>query len=347
VHLISGAHNDAVMVGLLVVALAVIASPGSASTKHAAESFGAGSFGGSAFGGSASGGSPTGGALNQPGVGLEQAGTGLEQAGTGLEQAGTGLEQAVVGLEHPGTGLEPAARLLTLDEPVGVGVSAVALIVAGVLIGLAVGVKATAIVVLPFAVLAAVPSGSALRALVRPALSLVGGAAVTIAVVSAGSGLGFGWIANLAGSGASVQWTSPPTAVGMTVDLIGSWVGLDLNAVPVTRILGIVALAVVLVVLWWRTRTGDALLGAGLALAATVVLAPVFHPWYATWPLIVLAAMVRRETRWLVWPVAVAAVLCLPDGYNLALAVKSQGALLVTAGLVFLGVRWLRSRRTG
>ena len=77
----------------------------------------------------------------------------------------------------------------------------------------------------------------------------------------------------------------------MTVELITGW-----DAVPVTRILGIAGLAVVLVVLWWRARTGDPLLGAGLALAATVALAPVFHPWYATWPLAVLAATLRRDT---------------------------------------------------
>jgi alpha-1,6-mannosyltransferase len=304
VHLISGAHNDAVMVGLLVAALAVVVAPSSESAQHSAESFGAGSFSGAAFSGA-------------------------------TDSAGSRV---------PATGavLDPAARLVPTASS---GVSVVALVVAGVLIGLAVGVKATAVVVLPFAVLASVPAGSALRALVRPAFALAGGAVVTIAVVSAGSGLGFGWIVNLAGSGASVQWTSPPTALGMTVDLIGSWFGLDVNAVPVTRVLGIVALAVVLVLLWWRTRTGDALLGAGLALAATVALAPVFHPWYATWPLVVLAAVVRRETRWLVWPVAVAAALCLPDGYNLALAVKSQGALLMTALMIFLGVSWLRSRQ--
>jgi alpha-1,6-mannosyltransferase len=119
----------------------------------------------------------------------------------------------------------------------------------------------------------------------------------------------------------------------MTIDLIGP------DAVPVTRILGIVALGVVLVILWWRARRGDALLYAGLALAATVVLAPVFHPWYAMWPLAALAVTVRRETLWLVVPCLIASVLCLPDGYNLALAVKSQGAVLMTAFICYVGVK--------
>lgn len=246
VHLISGAHNDAVMVGLLVAGLAVL-----------------------------------------------------------------------------------VARPPALLAPVG----------AGALLGLAVGVKATAIVVLPFAVLLAVPAGSAPRAWWRPAAAIVGGAAGTLAAVSLSSGLGFGWVTGLAGSGVSVQWTSPSTAVGLTVNLIGQTFGVDWNAVPVTRIVGIAALAAVLVWLWWRARLGDALLGAGLALAATVVLAPVFHPWYAVWPLTVLAATLPRETRWLVVPPAVAAALCLPDGYNLALWTRAQGAVAMTGLLIYLAFR--------
>jgi alpha-1,6-mannosyltransferase len=290
VHLISGAHNDAVMIGLLVAALAVIVSREPPSVRELPN-------------------------------------------------------RSVPGQEAPGRAeLDPDARV-GAGRDGAAGQSIVSLVVAGVLIGLAIGVKATAVVVLPFAVLAAVPPGSSLRVLGRPAAALAGGAVVTIAVISAGSGLGFGWITNLAGSGASVQWTSPPTAVGMTVDLVGSWFGADLNAVPVTRVLGIVGLAAVLVVLWWRMRRHDALLGAGLALAATVVLAPVFHPWYATWPLAVLAATLKRDTLWLIVPCAIAAALCLPDGYNLALAVKAQGAIAMTAFLICLGVRQLRKRR--
>lgn len=200
---------------------------------------------------------------------------------------------------------------------------------AGVLLGLAVGVKATAVVVVPFAML--MVSGAAVQ--------MLAGTAGTLVAVSLLSGRGLGWITGLTGSGVSVQWTSPPTAVGMTIDLLGP------DAVPVTRILGIVALGVVLVVLWWRARRGDALLYAGLALAATVVLAPVFHPWYAMWPLAVLAVAVRRPTLWLVAPPMVAAALCLPDGYNLALAVKSQGAVAMTALICNLGVKALNEKK--
>jgi alpha-1,6-mannosyltransferase len=93
---------------------------------------------------------------------------------------------------------------------------------AGVLLGLAVGVKATAVVVVPFALL--MVSGAAVQ--------MLAGTVGTLVAVSLLSGRGLGWITGLTGSGVSVQWTSPPTAVGMTIDLVGP------DAVPVTRVLG-------------------------------------------------------------------------------------------------------------
>ncbi|MCY1142044.1 polyprenol phosphomannose-dependent alpha 1,6 mannosyltransferase MptB [Actinoplanes sp. Pm04-4] len=246
---------------------------------------------------------------------------------------------------------------------------------AGALLGLAVAVKATAVVVVPFALLlmldrrmrpvdnsgspseapvdnsavlspstrsvAPVPGrageavangpkiSAAPAAAWRAIVALVGGLLIALGVVSLVSGRGLGWVTALSGSGVSVQWTSLPTAIGMTIDLVGP------DAVPVTRVIGIVALAVVLAYLWWRARQRDALLYAGYALAATVLLAPVFHPWYAFWPLAVLGATLHQHLRWLVVPCAVASALCLPDGYNLALAVKTQGAVAMTAFIVY------------
>ena len=103
-----------------------------------------------------------------------------------------------------------------------------------------------------------------------------------------------------------------------------------------------------LIVLWWRARRADALLHAGYALAVTVVLAPVFHPWYATWPLPVLAATLRRNTLWLMVPCSIAAALCMPDGYNIALATRAQGAVAMTSLVLFLAVYLpiRRARRT-
>ena len=222
------------------------------------------------------------------------------------------------------------------------------LLAGGMVLGLAVGVKATAVVVLPFAVLAAVEPAKPLLALRRPVLLIGGGAASVTVLLSVLSGRGLGWVAGLLRSGDSVTWGSPSTAVGLVIEVT---TGAD--AVPVTRAIGLLVLAVILVLLWWRARAGGALPGAGLALAATVLCSPVFHPWYATWPLAVLAATgtgarPAAESRWLLGLCALAATLTLPAGYNWALYTRIPGALVVTATLVVLAVvqaRRLRHRK--
>jgi hypothetical protein len=232
-----------------------------------------------------------------------------------------------------------AARLPRTGVPVG----------AGALVGLAIAVKATAVVVLPFAALAAVPR---LRVAAAPRLkagaalgagaALVGGAGAAVLAGTYASGLGFGWVGGLTHTGESVQWTAPATAVGLTIGYAARLTGADVNAVPVTRAVAVAALAVVLAVLWWRAlRDGDAMRRAGLALGATVALAPVFHPWYLTWPLAVLAATTTR-TRWLAVICAAASFLVLSNGTALALYTKLAGALAMTALLAFLAVRALQ-----
>ncbi|MGC5033175.1 polyprenol phosphomannose-dependent alpha 1,6 mannosyltransferase MptB [Micromonospora sp. DT229] len=244
------------------------------------------------------------------------------------------------------------------------------LLVAGVLLGLAVSVKATAVVVLPFAALAAVRGRYTLPVLLRDGGLLALGVLGAVAVTSLLSGLGLGWIGGLSSSGDTVQWTSPPTAVGMVVDYAGELAGRDLGAVSVARVVGLVLLAGFLSFLWWRTwsalrgptrpvtptgasaadhrldpreaRWRQALGGAGVALVATVVLAPVFHPWYATWPLAVLAVTAGRTT-WFLLPCAAASFLALPDGTNVARLVKAPGAVAMTL-LVLAILLWAPSR---
>ncbi|MGW9194771.1 polyprenol phosphomannose-dependent alpha 1,6 mannosyltransferase MptB [Micromonospora chersina] len=238
-----------------------------------------------------------------------------------------------------------------------------ALVVAGVLLGLAVAVKAVAVVVLPFAALAAVSGRRTWRALLRDGGWLAGGVLAALVVSSLATGLGLGWVRGVARSGDSEQWTSPPTAVGLVVDYAGGLAGREPDAVPVVRAVALAVLAVLLVVLWWRAWTalrrpdGDrrrsarpqvALAGAGLALAATVLLAPVFHPWYATWPLALLAVatVAVARTVWFVAPCAVASVLALPDGTNLARFTKAPGAILMTALVVtVVAIAAVRVRR--
>jgi alpha-1,6-mannosyltransferase len=214
----------------------------------------------------------------------------------------------------------------------------------GALIGLAVAIKATALVVLPFAALAAIAGPYRPRALVREGGPVVGGAVVAVLAVTLGSGLGFGWVGGLSRSGDSVQWTSPPTAVGLTVEYAGELFGADIHAVTGVRLVGVAVLAVLLIALWWRARHADPLPAAGWALAATVVLGPVFHPWYATWPLAVVAAT-TLDAGWVIGVCAAVCFLVMPDGTGLARGTRLPGSLAMTALVVALGVLRVYRRR--
>ncbi|MFY1651291.1 polyprenol phosphomannose-dependent alpha 1,6 mannosyltransferase MptB [Solwaraspora sp. WMMB762] len=309
IHLVSGAHNDALMVGLLVAALWVI----------------------------------TAGSARQSG------------GGTGRAGAGTG----------------------------GVGGASVAAVAGGLLLGLAVAVKATALVVVPFAAVLAVAGPRRPAALVRAGALVVAGVVGAVAATTALSGLGLGWVAGLARSGDSRQWTSPPTAVGLLIDYLGRLVGVRLDAVGAVRVVGLALLAGFLVWLWWRVwrgggpltgwrgpdgravpaepagrassvaksagapatwDRGTVVFGAGLALAATVLAAPVVYPWYLSWPLALLAAAAYR-TGWFLLPVAVAGFLVLPDGSGVAALTKAPGTVAMCALIVVLVVRAVRSAR--
>ncbi|MDT4994323.1 MAG: hypothetical protein QOH97_4215 [Actinoplanes sp.] len=217
----------------------------------------------------------------------------------------------------------------------------------GALLGLAVAVKITAIVVLPFAVLIVVSRPYRPALALRSGGRLIGAAVATMGAVTAASGLGVGWTAGMRHTQDLVQFTSPPTAVGMTLTYLGRLGSPTADAVPVVRLLGLGVLAAVLIAGWWRCATRAerpipaALRGGGLAFAATIALAPSFHPWYALAPLVLLAAGTVR-TDLIMAVAASAALLVLPDGGGLARYAKFPGAPLMTLLLVVLAIRYVR-----
>ncbi len=243
-------------------------------------------------------------------------------------------------------GLVVAGLALALVRPGRPG----ALLTAGALLGLAVAVKAPAIVVLPFAAYLAVAGPYRFRALLRDGGWLAAGAVGAMGTVTAVSGLGVGWISGVSHSQDLIQFTSPPTAVGMTLTYVGRLFHPDFDAVAAVRLLALLLLAVFLVLLWWRSTPQPdmparaPLRGAAFALAATVVLAPSFHPWYATWPLVLIAAVTVR-TEFVMAASAAAAFLVLPDGSGLARFVKFPGAPLMTLFVAVLAVRYVQRLR--
>jgi len=224
-----------------------------------------------------------------------------------------------------------------------------ALVAGGALIGLAIGVKTTVGVVLPFAALLALDGRFTWPRLLRRGGLVIGGALGALLALSAVSGLGLGWATALSGAGESRSWTSPSTAVGMAVNAAATAMGARVDVVPATRLVALALLLVVLVVLWWRfRRTGDPLHGAGLACLAVILLAPITQPWYLFWALALLA-VTRVPVEWLVATTIAGMFLILPNGDGAWKPLQVPLAFLMTGltgWVTYRAVRWLREPAT-
>ncbi|ADG79267.1 Carotene biosynthesis associated membrane protein OS=Tsukamurella paurometabola (strain ATCC 8368/ DSM / CCUG 35730 / CIP 100753 / JCM 10117 / KCTC 9821/ NBRC 16120 / NCIMB 702349 / NCTC 13040) OX=521096 GN=Tpau_2667 PE=3 SV=1 [Tsukamurella paurometabola] len=165
----------------------------------------------------------------------------------------------------------------------------------------AVAVKGTAAIALPFVVWIwyhhrreADPSESSPRAFLIVGASSVAIFAALFAAFTLIAGVGLGWVTALAGSIKIINYITLPTALAQLTALLASpFTGLHLAPIlVVTRALGIVALAITLVVLWWRYRQNERrnVMGILLGLLAVCVLSPASLPWYYTWPLAVAGA---------------------------------------------------------
>ncbi|MGH3960616.1 alpha-(1-_6)-mannopyranosyltransferase A [Mycobacterium sp.] len=178
--------------------------------------------------------------------------------------------------------------------------------VAGIaLVAVAIAVKATAGIALPFLVwvwMRHLSDRRGYRSL--PAFASATATSVVIfvavfAVLSAVAGVGLGWLTALAGSVKIINWLTVPTAAANLVHAIGSWFfAVNFYAVlHVTRIAGIVIIAVALPLLWWRFRHDDrgALTGIAWAMLIVVLFVPAALPWYYTWPLAVVASLTQSR----------------------------------------------------
>jgi alpha-1,6-mannosyltransferase len=250
-------------------------------------------------------------------------------------------------------GLVVAGMALATRERTGLAAGAAGGVVAGVALGLAAGVKVTALVAVPFAVLLAAGQRR-VAALARATAGVALGAAGAFAAVTAVTGLDLGWLPALRSTTGLTQWTSLPTGVGMAAGYLLRAAGRgDLSpiALATARTLGLAVLVALLVMLWWRARTTEQTVrAAGLALAATALLGPVFFPWYALTPLAVFAATPLPEPVRVRLGLVVAglALLILPDGNSLASPTKQVGAVgdvVLVSVLVVWAVRHYRHRR--
>lgn len=169
------------------------------------------------------------------------------------------------------------------------------------LIAVAVAIKATAMLALPFMVwvwMRHLP-GNRLRAFVIASAASMATLGVVFAVLSGLAGVGLGWLTALAGSARVINWLTIPTAVANLANAIGG-AFLPVNfygVLDATRLIGMVVIAVTLPLLWWRFRRTDreALQGITWAMVVVVLFAPAALPWYYTWPLAVASSLAQSR----------------------------------------------------
>jgi alpha-1,6-mannosyltransferase len=173
------------------------------------------------------------------------------------------------------------------------------------LVAVAVAVKATAGIALPFLVWVLLRHLQDRRGY-RPlrAFAAAGATSVLIfvavfAVLSGVAGMGLGWLTALAGSVKIINWLTVPTAMANLVHAIGGWfIPVNFYAVlHVTRTAGIVTITVALPLLWWRFRHNDrqALTGIAWAMLVVVLFVPSALPWYYSWPLAVVSPLAQSR----------------------------------------------------
>lgn len=166
---------------------------------------------------------------------------------------------------------------------------------AGVVVGIAVALKATAVIVAPFLLWIALdhrrnsPATDSpgrrpiLGAIVDTALAAVV-AAVVFVLATFASGTGFGWVNAISVSDRVINYLSAPTAVAHLVHALPGTPGFA-DVLAVSRDVGRVVLALALVAVWWfnRRNTRSALRGILVALLVFVVLNSLAWPWYHVW----------------------------------------------------------------
>lgn len=248
-------------------------------------------------------------------------------------------------------GLLAMGVLFVLDGKHAAGIS---------LVTLAMAVKATAGVALPFLVWvwAARIEGNATRRFVRAASASIGIFAVTFGVCMAVARVNFGWIGALKAPTLIVNWVNLPTGVGELAHSIVSWFG----SVPeqpfdnMFRFLGILLLVVIFVRQWWRSRAGgpDAVRRMAVTLLAVAILAPPTLPWYLTWGLAIFGATPWRRS-WMAFTASIFVLILLvyyPNGEGAMGDLWHMIWVILAAVLTALSVLkvdplGLRHRRTG
>ena len=228
-----------------------------------------------------------------------------------------------------------------------------------VLCALAAAVKAPAALGILYIAWDWLGPGVPVRQKLRP-IALAGMlSAGVLVVLTALSGLGLGWVKNLATPGTVRSWAAPATAVGMASTGIAHGVGWMVDQASILSVTRSIGLLLAIAAGVWLLKESDRigqLTALGLTLLLFVILGPVVQPWYLTWGLVLLAPVAegRIRTAFVVLSVT-APFIGLPGGREMLAQLLHADPLVIAISLVALLVfvvaplgRWTQlGRRDG
>lgn len=168
----------------------------------------------------------------------------------------------------------------------------------------------------------------------------------SIALVTAVTGVGLGWLGAQGGAATVRSWLSLSTAVGVAWGFLGMLLGLGDHTdaiLGVTRTTGVFIALVFLIRMLRATLRGTIhpVGGLGIATFVLVVFFPVVQPWYVLWAIFPLAPWANRFIFrvWVIGYSAVMSIMVLPRG--LGLPPGTVAVIYAGAVLSFLAILWL------
>ncbi|WP_255574417.1 polyprenol phosphomannose-dependent alpha 1,6 mannosyltransferase MptB [Austwickia sp. TVS 96-490-7B] len=170
---------------------------------------------------------------------------------------------------------------------------------------------------------------------------------VAFEAMTLATGLGWGWVQNLAVPASIRSLLSPPTLIGTLAEWFLYLIGLPRSAqlvpVPLMQSIGLVSFAVLAAWLTFSLAPRRPVMAAALALIWFCLCGPVIHPWYMLWGGVLLAAtkMDRRTFRAAIY---VSLFLCTYSMIDAAFSNDRSALIVSTLALVSWGMQGLVRR---
>jgi alpha-1,6-mannosyltransferase len=159
-------------------------------------------------------------------------------------------------------------------------------------------------------------------------------AVVTVGIAFAVDGTtGFGWVTSVSDQFAAHTPFSAAGAVSTILTPVVRVASYDDLAIG-GRITAVTAMVCVLLYLIWTARQRPLDRGAGYALLAVALLAPMLRPWYLLWGTMCLAPTASGTRRIAVLALCAAGCVLVPPGFTRAVSYLITGALLLVIAVV-------------